>query len=465
MINNLHIHAMRAINEYNMINYGDTVIVACSGGADSIALLRFLHVNRQSMGITVHAAHLNHGLRGKESDADEKFVKTFCKENDIQLHSKKINLPLNASENMCRDERYKFFYSLEYKYENCKVATAHTKNDNAETVLLHMTRGSGLVGISGISPVVDRIIRPFLFVSRYEIEQYLKDSDIKYVTDSTNLVPKFARNRVRLNVFPELEIINPEVYDSFERLAVISSQTSEYMQLAAHDLLQQANITNILNEQGYDCTILASAHVALRKAALHMLFKPLANVNQKRIDLANNAILNGSGSVEINKNYTFSASQKFARIICNNNLINKSVQNIKATTKTELNDAISQKTIQLSNKFTLSLNLKKYEKKVNFKKTLKKHLKNVVDYDKIISSAVFRAKKAGDMYRTPGGGMLKPLKKVYSEAKLSHELRETNPVLAIDNNIVWANGFGTAQNYLPDENTRHFLIIEVPQLW
>ncbi len=465
MNEHLHKHAMRAIKQYYMINYGDTVIVACSGGADSMALLRFLHFNKRNLGITVHAAHVNHGLRGAESDADEQFVANFCKDNDITLHCKRLNLPLNASENMCREKRYEFFYSLEYKYENCKVATAHTKNDNAETVLLHIARGSGLVGICGIAPVADRIIRPFLFVSRVEVEDYLKANNTAFITDSTNLTDKFARNRVRLNILPQLERINPEVYDSFERLALISTQTVEYMQLSAHELLQKAYITNVAGEGGYNCRVLANAHVAVRNAALHMLFAPMCNVNQKRINLANDAILNGSGSVEINKQYTFCVKQKIARIVRNKYLINNISDTNEIAEEISINDAISHKTINLLGGYTLLIKLKKYEKKVNFEKTLKKHLKNVADYDKIVCDAVFRVKKMGDIYCVPTSGMTKPLKKVYSEAKLSSELRAINPVLAMGNTIVWANSFGTAKNYLPDENTRNFLIIDLPPTW
>ena len=206
---------IRIADEYK----GKTILVGLSGGADSVCLTHAL----KSAGFSVAAAHVNHSLRGDESDGDEEFVKEFCKKLDIPLFIKKADVKKTAKENGrgLEDEgrivRYGFFESVDIPGK--VIATAHNKGDFAETVFLNLLRGSG--GLRGI-PEREGIIRPLINVSRSEIEEYCKDNNLSFRTDSSNLSTDYTRNKIRLDIIPKLREINPSVEDAIMRAAEIN---------------------------------------------------------------------------------------------------------------------------------------------------------------------------------------------------------------------------------------------------
>lgn len=195
------------IRQQDMVQPGDRVVCALSGGADSVALLWGLYLLREKLQITLEAAHFNHNLRAEESDADEQFVKELCARYDIPLHVGRgaVTSGEKGLEAAARDARYDFLQSLPGK-----IATAHTADDNAETVLMHMIRGTGLKGLGGITPVRDRLIRPMLTVTRQDVEAFLEEYYIPHIHDSSNDTDAFLRNRVRHHVMPLLQKENPK---------------------------------------------------------------------------------------------------------------------------------------------------------------------------------------------------------------------------------------------------------------
>ena len=192
--------------EQSFFSPGERVICGVSGGADSMAMLHCLHSLEQELNIRVEAAHFNHLLRGEESQEDEAFVTDFCQDRGILLHLGAEDVATYAREQKlgieeaARQCRYRFFSSLERK-----IATAHTADDNAETVLMHLLRGSGLRGLCGIAPSRDRICRPLLCVSREEVLAYLQAQGLSYREDSSNRDLSFTRNRLRHTVLPLLK--------------------------------------------------------------------------------------------------------------------------------------------------------------------------------------------------------------------------------------------------------------------
>lgn len=199
---------LAAIRRYGMVQPGDRVICAVSGGADSMALLWGMGLLREKLGITVEAAHYNHGLRGAESDADAEFVASFCAFHDIPLHMGRGHVVPGPKglEAAAREARYAFLNGL-----NGIIATAHTADDNAETVLLHLLRGTGLRGLGGITPKGDRLIRPMLDVTRDEVEAFLNEYYIRHIEDSSNETDAYLRNRLRHHVMPLLRAENPRI--------------------------------------------------------------------------------------------------------------------------------------------------------------------------------------------------------------------------------------------------------------
>ena len=207
----------RFLREYHMVSPGDTVICALSGGADSVAMTFAFYLLKEKLGITLEAAHFNHHLRGEESDRDQKFSETFCDQFDIPLHlgSGQVVSGPKGLEAAAREARYAFLRSLPGK-----IATAHTADDNAETVLMHLIRGTGLKGLGAISPVRGNLIRPMLTCTRREVEDFLMDQGLKHVEDSSNASSDFLRNRVRHGVMPLLKAENPRISQNLSAMAL-----------------------------------------------------------------------------------------------------------------------------------------------------------------------------------------------------------------------------------------------------
>ena len=199
---------LAAIRRYEMVKPGERVICAVSGGADSMALLWGMWLLKEKLGITLEAAHFNHNLRGAESQADAEFVAKFCDFHDIPLHlgSGTVIPGEKGLEAAARDARYAFLQSLPGT-----IATAHTADDNAETVLMHLLRGTGLRGLGGITPKSDRLIRPMLDVTRVQVEAFLNENYIRHMEDSSNGTDAFLRNRLRHHVMPLLRHENPSI--------------------------------------------------------------------------------------------------------------------------------------------------------------------------------------------------------------------------------------------------------------
>lgn len=205
------------VRRYAMLAPGDSVICAVSGGADSVALLYAMYLLKGKLGISLAAAHYNHSLRAEESDRDEAFVKQLCDRLEVPLYLEKgiVKPGKKGLEAAAREARYGFFATLPGK-----IATAHTADDNAETVLLHLIRGTGLKGLGAIAPVRGRVIRPMLTVTRQEVLQFMDEHHLHYVTDSSNEGDTFLRNRIRHHVMPILKQENPRLAENLSAMAL-----------------------------------------------------------------------------------------------------------------------------------------------------------------------------------------------------------------------------------------------------
>lgn len=215
----------KTISDNNMISENDKVLVALSGGCDSVCLCLAL----KELKINFATAHLNHSIRD-EADSDEAFCREFSKKIGVDFHSEKVNIPEQAKQSGISDEvagrnaRYDFFGRLCKEKSFTKIAVAHNLNDNAETVLLNLLRGSGLKGLCGIPKTRDNIIRPLIDVSREEIEEFVKNKNQDFVTDKTNFTDDYTRNKIRNNVINKLVEINPSALENISRTTDILSE-------------------------------------------------------------------------------------------------------------------------------------------------------------------------------------------------------------------------------------------------
>ena len=230
-----------AVCRYGMEEIFSGAILGFSGGADSGALLHYL----KDRCAHLVAVHVNHMIRGEEADRDEAFCRSVCEKYGVELLVYRVDVPTLSAERKkgleetAREERYRIFREILGKNPQCKcIVTAHNSNDNAETVVFNLARGSGANGICGIKPVHENVYRPLIFSTRNDIIKYCKDNNIEYVTDSTNSDIDYTRNRIRHTVLPQLMEINPCFLESCTRLGEILRRDEEYIGAQADNIIK-----------------------------------------------------------------------------------------------------------------------------------------------------------------------------------------------------------------------------------
>jgi tRNA(Ile)-lysidine synthase len=234
----------RTISHYGMIDPGDRILVAVSGGADSVCLLDILHELRAELGITLVIAHYDHGMRPSEDLLESQFVQGLATAMNLPFETEKGSLLMEGStssiEERARIARYRFLEGAMNRFHAQKIAVGHTLNDQAETVLMRLLRGSGPSGLAGIPPMRgNTIIRPLIELKREEIESYLEARELSYATDSSNFETKYLRNKVRLHLLPLLLEYQPRLIEHLGQLADILNSENEYMERQAEDWVEK----------------------------------------------------------------------------------------------------------------------------------------------------------------------------------------------------------------------------------
>lgn len=286
---------LATIGDCAMFERGAVVVAALSGGADSVSLLRVLKSLEKTLEIRVCACHLNHGLRGSESDADERFCADLCEGLGVPLERRRVEVgkllrPHESVEQAARRIRYEFFEQTLRKFESNVLATAHTASDNTETVLFNLTRGTGISGLCGIPPVRGlgdefRVVRPLLYCTRSEVEEYLAGLCQGFVTDKTNLSEDYSRNRIRLNVVSELEKINPSLQNVISRMTKIVREDDGFLEELSDKALSDAK-----TGRGWDAAALSRLPKPIKARAVRRILEmggiePSALRIQSAIDL------------------------------------------------------------------------------------------------------------------------------------------------------------------------------------
>jgi len=281
-----------------LFSCGDRVVCAVSGGADSVALLTLLCERREELGILLRAAHFNHKLRGEESERDEAFVRQLCQNLDVPLFLGSGDVRSHAQhsgkgiEDAARELRYAFLNSLDCD----KLATAHTADDHAETVLLHLIRGSGLRGLCGIALQRGRLVRPLLYSTRQQVEAFLNDRGLAWVDDSSNFDSEFTRNRVRMEILPRMKRENPQLLQAILAQSEIFRQEDALLDQMAGELLEQHG-----QNGRYDCEGLLCAPEALQRRALRLMVRGFLpkDVSRKHIELMGELLRNPGASASL----------------------------------------------------------------------------------------------------------------------------------------------------------------------
>lgn len=248
---------LKTIKKYNLISNGDKIVVAVSGGPDSMCLLNILKNLRQKFNIELFVAHINHMIR-EEADSETEYVKNYCEKNNIKCFIKRANVlemakeQKKGTEEMGRIVRYDFFEYVANEVSANKIAIAHTENDNAETILMNLMRGASLEGLKGIEPIRGKYIRPLIECNREEIEKYCEINKLDPKFDKTNNDNTYTRNKIRNLLIPYIKKeFNPNIIETLNRLAVLARQDATYFNKIVKesyaDILLHENINN-LNE-------------------------------------------------------------------------------------------------------------------------------------------------------------------------------------------------------------------------
>ena len=257
-----------------MLEDTDTLLCALSGGADSVCLLHLLRRLSGELGFRLEAAHFHHGIRGEEADRDRDFAADLCRDWKIPLHQGRGDVPAWAREKgmgleeAARDLRYAFLRETARSLGRCRIATAHQAEDNAETLLLHLCRGTGLRGLCGIPPVRDGIIRPLLPAAREEILAYLEAFSLPHVEDSTNALEKGERNRLRLRVMPVLRELDPDFSRAALAASLLLREDEDCLNALAAELLEEGG--EAPPEVRYSCKAMLAAPRPLAARALRL---------------------------------------------------------------------------------------------------------------------------------------------------------------------------------------------------
>lgn len=457
------------IRSNKMIEPGDSVLVGLSGGADSMTLLCFLSRYRKELGITrLAAAHVNHQLRGAEALRDEDFVRNACGQMQIPLYVKTADVAHIAAdrglgvEETGRRVRYAFFEQIIREWNtSSRVATAHTLSDSMETLLLHLARGCGLSGLTGIPPVRGNIIRPLIACTRDEIEKYCEETDISYIYDSTNGDNQYSRNRVRNCIVSELYTINPQVDKAFQRLMTAVQRDENYWTETIEDKWKGVCLANDAMVCRLSCEGLRNMSPALRyrilqKGAQINSDEEAPSLEQKHLD-ALDSLVSNPGAVTLPGNRRVSSDG--GQLIFQKHEIGDTAAVVNCTYPLEIG-----KSYAFSDRLyrAMLLSLEEYE---NCKKIHKILLKNALNYDNISSTILIRSRLPGDSYHPVGRQGGKSLKKLFNESKIPSEKRQAVPILCDNQGILLVVGFGCDERVRITPATQTVLVFCEQDIW
>lgn len=434
---------LKNLKSYNLEGFG--VLLAVSGGKDSMTMLDLFNYFKYELKLNLVVCHFNHSLRD-DADRDEKFVKTQCEKYGLKFYSKKEDVLLYSNENKLSTEegarflRYKFFDEVK-RIENLEyIATAHNKNDLAETVIMRILRGTGINGLIGIQSERGDLIRPILNFSRDEIEKYIEENNIPFVEDKTNFEELYLRNKIRLNLFPILKNeYNPRILDAISRLSNIafdySTISREYI-ASKEGLLWEFNKEKILVYIEKLKLQSRSFRNIMYREFFEFISKDPNGINYKIIEEIDNLIFSKTGKYIEIKNVVFKIEYD-KLLIYDKNIF----ENLEMKFYFENLDF----SLYYTKFFDIIIEQSSFEEFKN----LKQNKDLLFINKKYLDSLKIRNKENGDFLELEFGK--KKLKDIFIDEKVSKDIRKNIPIFEIENNIVWVPNIRRSNRYLVDE--------------
>ena len=454
---------LKTIEAHGMLARGDRVLAALSGGPDSVALLDILARRRKSLGITLHAAHLDHMLRGAESRADAEFCRAFARKLKVPIAIGRANVKLVASrrglslEQAARLARYEFLEKAADQVKANRIAVAHNADDQAETVLLNMLRGAGPDGLAGMPPVRGRVVRPLIEVRRREIEAYCAQRRLKPRTDSSNLERDFLRNRVRLDLLPALEKEQPKLRQALLRLARVARDENELLNRMAQDALAGACRKATRTQIALRLDALASLPPALQRrvarAAIGRLRGDLANIEYVHIETIRALAVVGSPGKRLHLPDGLTVSRTYEDLV----LSAEPPAKREPALEEEFALAVPGRTrvallgLEIAAAFMPAAGAREAMREGRGTACL--------DYAQLAEPLIIRTRRPGDRFRPLGMAGTVKLQDFFVDRKVPEPARDRVPLLVSGGEMAWVVGWRIAHPFRITPETRTALVL------
>jgi len=456
---------MHELIKNNIINKklivdGDNILIALSGGPDSVFLFHNLRKLKDIISFNLYASHINHMYRGKDAMHDEEFVRDLCQKYGVRLFVKRKNAAEYAKELKVTEEeagrvlRYGFFNENLSQIGGGKIALAHNLNDQAETVLQRLIRGTGIDGLSAMSFQKGNLIRPMLNVSRDEIMAYLHENNYQYCIDITNSQDIYGRNKIRLNLIPYLEKnFSPNIQATLSRMAEAMERDKKiiekYIDIKFKELLKDRSGSKLV----LDLNLLRALDVGERGRIIRRGIEELkgntVNVEMKHIDNAISLMDAGKTGKKIDLTGGFTIEISY-----DNFIINKRLDKVP---EFEYNIALNEIThIKEVNKTLLA---RVFEAGTETWEDIEDKDSFCVDFDLVKGSLTVRNRRPGDSITPCGMEGSKKVKDVFIDLKIPKEERDSRLIVADDENIIWLEGYRINDKYKINESTKKILKI------
>ena len=437
------------IAQFHMFPPNAKIIVGLSGGADSVALLHVLCSLKEEFGWNMTAVHIHHGLRGKEADGDAAFAEEFCAKLGVPCLVRRYDVKAEAKARKLGEEetgrllRYAAFQEI--AGEDGYIAVAHHKRDQAETMLMRLCRGTGLKGLTGMSPVREKICRPLLRCSREEIEQYCRENGLMWREDATNQEETYTRNKLRLRVLPLLEEINPKTVEHMAETAELLSVEEDFLEQQAAACYKKVKGDGPKGAVHLKRKELQALHPAMRKRVLR---KAMAAFLQTDLSQAQIEALEDLLEKETGKSRDF-------------------LEGVHAENRYDLLVLTMKKEKTEGYQYALPLGERVFvpETGLNFtawtgeKRELLSEDTKCFDFDKIHGELFCRSRKTGDVISLKNGR--KKIKDLFIDEKIPRNERATFPLITVGEEVLWAVGLRVSEKYQPDENTEKYLYVKI----
>ena len=453
---------LKFMEQYHMAAKGERILAAVSGGADSVCLLMVLSALRRERKYELFVVHIEHGIRGEESERDAEFVENFCKKHKIPCkvyHCKAEDYAREHKmtlEEGARVLRYEYFQKAAGEFQADKIAVAHNQNDCAETMLFHLARGTGLKGLCGILPVRENIIRPLLCVERSEIEAYLMEQGQEYCVDRTNAELEYTRNRIRHQVLPVLSEINGQAVTHMNQTAAVAAEMEELV----GELVQEAEERHVVQTQS---GVLIQSSIQQEKPMIQksLVYEIMAQAAGSSRDISSVHVqqvldlLEKQVGKKVNLPYQLEAERTYEGI-----RIPKERSKVSEEAEQKVWAVLPGEKMRIP-EYGYEIDVRILERTAENQEIPQKIYTKWMDYDKIKGSMHLRTRREKDYIIINTEGGRKKLKNYLVDEKIPREQRDKLLLLADEVHIIWAVGYRMGEDVKVTEHTRRILEIQI----